>query len=154
MKRKGKRRKRRSSRHATARANGIVLSPLRLAFEATLVTRLDRGWHRILPTTLEAIDRLTNGRACKSLVGHWLTGRRRAPAWFVAVLASELQARRDHIDCVLADLATVQTGDKRRSPEARARARGWRMRQLGRPLNEGGGAPGIDESANPSPGYP
>jgi hypothetical protein len=150
MKRKRKPRARISSRHLLARQRGIVTTPIRLALDALVVPRRNaRSWWFECPSMSEVIGRLSNGRAVQ--IRYWATGRRSAPAWFVAVLASELRARRDHIDRVLADLATVQTGDKRRSPEASARARALRMRQLGRPVNEGAavGAPHSDASADP-----
>jgi len=70
------------------------------------------------------------------LAHHWLNGTRRAPAWFVAVLSAELGDRIDKLVAIREALKTVETGDRRRSPEARARGRLHRMRQLGRPIGD------------------
>jgi len=78
----------------------------------------------------EVIGRLSNGRAKQ--IRNWTTGRRRAPAWFIAVLVSELRKQIEHRQGLLEQLGRYETGDRRKSPEARARARLLRMRQLGR----------------------
>jgi hypothetical protein len=78
----------------------------------------------------EVIGRLSNGRAKQ--VRNWTTGRRRAPAWFVAVLDAELAKQIEHRQAIREQLKLYETGDRRKSPEARARARLLRMRQLGR----------------------
>jgi len=90
-----------------------------------------------------------NGHASIDLARKWLNGSKRAPAWFVAVLTAEIEARRNHLDRVLEGLAAYETGDRRKSPEARARGRLTRMRQLGRIR-----ASGIDAAVDPSPSTP
>jgi hypothetical protein len=151
---KRKRRKSKSQRHITARAKGIVTTPLRLAIEAMVVPRLDRLWRWECPSMTEVIGRLASGRAVK--VRNWATGQRRAPTWFVAVLDGELARQIEHRQAIREELARYETGDRRRSPEARARGRAARMRQLGRPINEGAavGGSGIDASPDPAPDTP
>jgi len=62
----------------------------------------------------------------------WLNGRRRAPAWFVAILDGELARQIEHRQAIRAELANIKTGDRRRSPEARTRGRLAMMRRYGR----------------------
>jgi hypothetical protein len=132
----GNRRGRKSDRHIIAHRKGIVPTALRAAFELMLVLRRGRLREWRVSTTAETATRLVAGRATVDLVRAWMNGRRRAPAWFVAVLVSELQRQIDHRQRILADLARYETGDRRKSPEARARARALRMRQLGRPIGQ------------------
>lgn len=133
---KRKPRRRRHSGQTPSGRNVIVSTPLRRAFEALQQPRLNGGYRWECPSVSESVARLTGGRAKRFVVRAWCNGQRRAPTWFVAVLALELRARRDHIDRVLADLETVETGDRRRGPAASARGRATRMRQLGRPIGE------------------
>jgi len=146
---KRKRRKRRHDGHIVRRRRGVVFTALRLGFEATVEPRLNGSKHRVIPATSEAIARLASGRACQSLVGHWLNGRRRAPAWFVAVLVGELEKQIEHRRAILEQLSRYETGDRRRSPEARARARLLRMRQLGRLRENNEPASAPDANAVP-----
>ena len=130
MANKRKPRERRSSRHIAARLRGIAMTPLASAIDALVEPRRDVLWRWRCPPMSEVIGRLSNGRAKQ--IRNWTTGRRRAPAWFVAVLVSELRKQIEHRQGLLEQLGRYETGDRRKSPEARARARLLRMRQLGR----------------------
>ena len=132
MKRQTKRRKLKSLGHIARRLNGIVQTPLRLAFDATREARLRADWSTELSRFSEHAGRLVNGYASADIVRAWINGRRRAPAWFVAVLIGELRKQIEHRQGLLEQLARYETGDRRKSPAARARARLLRMRQLGR----------------------
>jgi len=63
---------------------------------------------------------------------HWANGTRRAPAWFIAVLDGELARQISERQAIREQLARYETGDRRRSPEARARGRAEMMRRRGR----------------------
>jgi|SRR5215469_8527517 len=154
MARKRKRARRRSARHVAAYHIGIVQTPLRRGFECLMVgERRSKGRHWECPTIAELGARLVDGRAAIDFVRTWLNGRRRAPAWFVAVLDGELAKQIEHRQAIREQLARYETGDRRRGPEARARARATRMRQLGRPIGPGEPikASGIDAGADPMP---
>ena len=129
---KRKRRKPKSERHIAVWHSGTLQTPLRVAFELLLIPFMTPSKRWVCPTIGQTADRLSGGRATVEFVRTWLNGRRRAPAWFVAVVADELEARRDRIDSALTNLATVYTGDRRRGPIASARAREQRLRELGR----------------------
>ena len=144
---KKKSRRAKSARHVAIRVNGIVLTPVRCAVEALIGPRLNGGWRWECPTISEVMDRLAGGRATRFMVRHWLNGRRRAPAWFIGVVIGELERQVAHRLALIAELKRLPTGDRRRSPEASARARALRMRQLGRPLNEGGAMSEGNENA-------
>jgi hypothetical protein len=156
MKRKRKPRKRKSQRHILAYRKGIVSTPLRQALEQCLRVRLNGSRHWSVESIGEATARLSNGRAKRFLIRYWCNGSRRAPAWFVAVLDGELAQQIEHRRAIREQLARYETGDRRKGPEASARGRYHRMRQLGRPINEGAavGAPGIDASPDPTPDTP
>jgi hypothetical protein len=121
---KTNKRKQRSARHLAAYRRGIVLGPLRSAFEAMLAPRINAAWRRETPSIAETYKRLGNGRATQSLIRHWCNGTRRAPAWFVEVLRSELLQRRAKLDAVLADLDGYKPLDRaERSRKLAAKAR-------------------------------
>jgi hypothetical protein len=63
-------------------------------------------------------------------VRDWVNGRRRAPAWFIAVLRAELSAQIDKRQTIIAELDKIETGDRRKGPQASARGRAHRERQL------------------------
>jgi|SRR5215469_1089102 len=151
---KRKRQRARSARHIASRLKGIVTTPLRLAFDLVVVPRRDLLWRWECPPLSETVGRLAGGRATH--IRKWATGKRRAPAWFVAVLVSELRAQIEHRQAILEQLARYETGDRRRSPEARARARALRMRQLGRPIgnSEAPGSPQASAGSDPCPSTP
>ena len=150
---KKKIRERQPSLYAPPPSSGIADTLLRRAVDCLREpSRWDcRRWG--LPTTQGIADRFKVGRA---IMLDWLSGRRRAPAWFIAVVISELERQAAHRLALIAELKLMPTGDRRRSPEARARARALRMRQLGRPLNEGEAllGPGIDASTGSHPHTP
>jgi len=69
------------------------------------------------------MGRLTGGRVKDFRV--WLNGRRRAPAWFVAVLRAEIEAQIRHRQEILAKLAEYKPQDRaawKRILAAKARA--------------------------------
>lgn len=129
---KRKRRRRRSASHIARRLRGVVQTPLRLAFDATREPRLRSDWSIEVPSTSEQGARLVHGYASADIVRAWLNGRRRAPAWFVAVLDSELARQISKRQAIREQLARYETGDRRKGPIASARARAQRLRQLGR----------------------
>ena len=153
---KKKSRRAKSARHVAIRVNGIVLTPVRCAVEALIGPRLNGGWRWECPTISEVMDRLAGGRATRFMVRHWLNGRRRAPAWFIGVLIGELERQVAHRLALIGELKRLPTGDRRRSPEARARARAAMMKRLGRPVNEGGAlaSPQSDASTGSHPHTP
>lgn len=129
MKRKRKRRRPRSAAHLARYHRGIVQTPLRLAFQALAEPRLNGGRHWVMPWASEVMARLSNGRASESLVRHWLNGTRRAPAWFIAVLDSELQRRADHILSVRQLLARYEPRDPERDKAIKAARAREQIRQ-------------------------
>ena len=130
---KRKRRKRKSTRHIAAYHVGIVQTPLRRGFECLMVgERTSKGRHWECPTIASLGAKLVNGRATIDFMRTWLNGRRRAPAWFVAILDGELARQIEHRQAIRAELANIKTGDRRRSPEARTRGRLAMMRRYGR----------------------
>ena len=89
-----------------------------------------REWR--VSTTAETATRLVAGRATVDFVRAWLNGRRRAPAWFVAVLRSEIEAQIRHRLEILAKLAEYQPQDRaERSRKQAALARGQMMAGIG-----------------------
>jgi hypothetical protein len=109
------RRGRKSERHIIAHRKGIVPTTLRAAFELMLVLRRGRLREWRVSTTAETATRLVGGRATVDLVRAWMNGRRRAPAWFVAVLRSGLEQQIRHRQEILARLAEYQPQDRHRS---------------------------------------
>src|SRR6516165_1988989 len=108
MANKRKPRERRSSRHIAARLRGIAMTPLALAIDALVEPRRDVLWRWRCPAMSEVIGRLSNGRAKQ--VRNWTTGRRRAPAWFVAVLDAELAKQIEHRQAIREQLKLYETG--------------------------------------------
>jgi hypothetical protein len=124
MKRKAKRARRKSARHVASYRKGIVSTPLRRALEQCLEPRLNgsRGWS--VPTIGKVVGRLANGRVTRSLVRHWCNGTRRAPAWFIAVLDSELARQIEQRQVIRAQLAEYKPLDRaERSRKLAAKAR-------------------------------
>jgi hypothetical protein len=71
------------------------------------------------PGLHEFVGQLTGGRTTVRAVQLWSTGRRNAPAWFVAILRDRLLARRAAIDAALEALAAM--------PERRGNGYGLRQ---------------------------
>jgi hypothetical protein len=80
----------------------------------------------------ELVGRLGAGRAKQFLIRDWTNGRRRAPAWFVAVLRSEIDAQIRHRQTILAKLAEYQPQDRaERSRKQAALAREQMLAGIG-----------------------
>jgi len=58
------------------------------------------------------VVRVAGGRATEILVRHWLNGTRRAPAWFVAVVVSELEKQIAQRQDILAQLPAYKPQDR------------------------------------------
>jgi len=71
------------------------------------------------PGLHELVRQLTGGRTTVRAVQLWSSGRRNAPAWFVAILRDRLLARRAEIDAALEALAAM--------PERRGNGYGLRQ---------------------------
>jgi hypothetical protein len=152
MMRQRKRRKKTQNGHVAAYHRGVASTVIRSAIEELIRPRVKGGRRWECPTIREVVGGLGNGRAKQFVIRDWTNGRRRAPAWFIAVLDGELARQIEHRQAIREQLARYETGDRRKGPEASARGRYHRMRQLGRPVNEGAPitAPQIDASADPS----
>jgi len=145
---KRKRRARKSPSHIARRLRGIVQTPLRLAFDCLPGYRLNGAWHREAASMSEVAGRLANGRASIDIVRAWLNGRRRAPAWFVAVLQAELADRLLQIERCQQALRDYQpVNPEARKAARQAAGRRLRMRQLGRPLRGETTGEAINEDA-------
>jgi hypothetical protein len=62
------------------------------------------------PGLHEFVRQLTGGRTTVRAVQLWSSGRRNAPAWFVAILRDRLLAQRNAVDEALQDLAEYRGG--------------------------------------------
>jgi hypothetical protein len=121
---KTNKRKRKLRRHIVSRRRDIVPTPVRAAIECCIEVRREASRHWSVGSVSRTVVRLSNGRAPIDIVRAWANGRRRAPAWFIAVLREQVLQRRAKLDAVLADLDRYQPLDRaRRSREQSIRAR-------------------------------
>jgi hypothetical protein len=132
MKRQGKVSKPRSLRHIAARAKGIATTTIRLGIDMLVIPRRDVLWRWECPTISEVIGRIGGRRAVQ--IRDYATGRRRPPAWFVAVLVGELERQVEQRREIIEKLKAIDTSDHRRGPEASRRGRIAMLKRLNRPI--------------------